>query len=63
LSDDTAAVTTLLTPTRRHQPVSSLADVQSVIRGAGDSFLLLACDGVWDVMGSAEAIAFIAGTH
>ena len=25
-----------------------------------DQFVLLACDGVWDVMGSAEAVTFLA---
>ncbi len=42
------------------QPVSTEADVFSVARQADDSFALVACDGVWDVMESAEAVDFCA---
>ena len=40
--------------------MSSVADVRVVERQPADAFLLLACDGVWDVMRSVEAISFVA---
>ena len=42
------------------QPVSAEPDVRSTKRLRSDHFLLLACDGVWDVMSSADAVALVA---
>ena len=44
------------------QPVSSLADIFYGVRQPNDSFILIACDGVWDVMGSAEAAEYCAAS-
>lgn len=41
------------------QPVSPEPEVRSTKRLSSDQFVLLACDGVWDVMSSADAIAFV----
>ena len=42
------------------QPVSSEPDVRCTARLQADLFVVLACDGVWDVMSSADVIALIA---
>ena len=39
--------------------ISATPDVLTVGREAGDEFILLACDGIWDVVGSQEAVDFI----
>lgn len=45
----------------RRQPVTALPEVTCTPRDAkGDRFLLLACDGVWDVMSNEDAVLFIA---
>lgn len=45
----------------RRQPVTALPDVTCTPRDAkSDRFLLLACDGVWDVMSNEDAVQFIA---
>lgn len=41
------------------QVVSAEPDVQVVPRQPGDEFLVIACDGVWDVMSSQDAVDFI----
>ncbi|KAL3892886.1 MAG: hypothetical protein SGPRY_014688, partial [Prymnesium sp.] len=41
------------------QPVSADPEMRCVMRLRDDRFLLLACDGVWDVMSSADAIEFV----
>jgi len=41
------------------QMISATPDVLTVRRVAGDEFILLACDGIWDVVGSQEAVDFI----
>eukprot|EP00933_Yihiella_yeosuensis_P081191 TRINITY_DN94752_c0_g1_i1.p1 TRINITY_DN94752_c0_g1~~TRINITY_DN94752_c0_g1_i1.p1 ORF type:complete len:444 (-),score=59.06 TRINITY_DN94752_c0_g1_i1:244-1575(-) len=43
------------------QIVSCVPEVHSVRRQSNDEFLLLACDGVWDVMESQEAVNFVSG--
>lgn len=42
------------------QPVSADPEMRCVMRLRDDHFLLLACDGVWDVMSSTDAIDFVA---
>ena len=42
------------------QPVSAVPEVALSARRVGDQFVLLACDGVWDVMSSPQAVAFVA---
>mmetsp|Transcript_1666 Transcript_1666/g.5689 ORF Transcript_1666/g.5689 Transcript_1666/m.5689 type:complete len:357 (+) Transcript_1666:167-1237(+) len=41
------------------QMICSTPDVLTYKREADDEFLLLACDGVWDVLGSQEAVDFV----
>ena len=41
------------------QPVSADPEMRCVMRLRDDHFLLLACDGVWDVMSSTDAINFV----
>jgi protein phosphatase 1G len=41
------------------QMVTALPEVQSVRLSAGDEFLILACDGIWDVMSSQQAVDFV----
>lgn len=42
------------------QPVSAEPEVRCTARLRSDHFVVLACDGVWDVMSSADVVAFIA---
>jgi len=42
------------------QMVSSTPDVITVCREENDEFIVIACDGVWEVMSSQEAVDFIA---
>lgn len=41
------------------QMISCTPDVQTFRREAEDEFLLVACDGIWDVLGSQEAVDFV----
>mmetsp|Transcript_41255 Transcript_41255/g.95517 ORF Transcript_41255/g.95517 Transcript_41255/m.95517 type:complete len:391 (+) Transcript_41255:114-1286(+) len=41
------------------QIICSTPDVLTFKREADDEFLLLACDGIWDVLGSQEAVDFV----
>jgi len=43
------------------QMICSTPDVQTYPREADDEFLLLACDGIWDVIGSQDAVDFVRG--
>lgn len=43
------------------QMVVSTPEVRKVAREAGDEFLILACDGVWDVISSQDAVDFVRG--
>lgn len=42
------------------QPMSNVADISTATLGEKTEFLLLASDGLWDVMGSQAAVDFIA---
>jgi len=41
------------------QMISSTPDVMTVRRQESDEFLIVACDGVWEVMSSQEAVDFV----
>jgi len=41
------------------QMICATPDVQAFPREAGDEFLVIACDGVWDVMGCQDVVDFI----
>lgn len=41
------------------QKISSEADTTVIERTDGDEFLILACDGIWDVMSNAQAYTFV----
>ena len=43
------------------QMVTALPDVRTEALRKGDEFLLLACDGIWDVMSSQAAVQFVRG--
>jgi len=49
------------TPDKRpeEQPVSPEPDIRVRARGEGVEFLVLACDGVWDVMSNDEVIGYV----
>lgn len=41
------------------QMICATPDVQSFKREAGDEFMLVACDGVWDVLSNQDAVDFV----
>lgn len=41
------------------QIISSKPDLVTCQREAGDEFLLLACDGIWEVLGNQDAVDFV----
>jgi protein phosphatase 1G len=41
------------------QMVTALPDVQAERLVSGDEFLIIACDGIWDVMSSQQAVDFV----
>jgi len=41
------------------QMICSTPDVVTFRREAGDEFLIVACDGIWDVLGSQDAVDFV----
>ncbi|CAM9783645.1 unnamed protein product, partial [Hapterophycus canaliculatus] len=41
------------------QQVISRPDVHSIQLTDADSFLILACDGVWDVLSNQEAVSYV----
>eukprot|EP01062_Namystynia_karyoxenos_P015087 TRINITY_DN1547_c0_g6_i1.p1 TRINITY_DN1547_c0_g6~~TRINITY_DN1547_c0_g6_i1.p1 ORF type:complete len:357 (+),score=79.76 TRINITY_DN1547_c0_g6_i1:202-1272(+) len=43
----------------REQPVTSFPDVAVTALAEGDEFAVVASDGVWDLMGNAEVVAFV----
>mmetsp|Transcript_90553 Transcript_90553/g.286922 ORF Transcript_90553/g.286922 Transcript_90553/m.286922 type:complete len:366 (-) Transcript_90553:138-1235(-) len=43
------------------QMVCCTPEVQTFRREAGDEFLIVACDGIWDVLSSQEAVDFVHG--
>ncbi|KAG7995746.1 hypothetical protein I3843_01G124400 [Carya illinoinensis] len=40
-------------------PLSAEPDVQQVVLTADDEFLIIGCDGIWDVMSSQYAVSFV----
>jgi len=43
----------------KDQVVSCTPDVQTFRRQPGDEFMLIGCDGVWDVLSSQQAVDFV----
>ena len=43
------------------QPVSAEPEVRCTVRLKTDDFVLLACDGVWDVISNNDCVAFVCG--
>jgi hypothetical protein len=43
------------------QAVTAAPEIMPQARHADDEFVILACDGIWDVMSSQECINFVAG--
>lgn len=41
------------------QIICSTPDVQTVTRGNNDEFMIIACDGVWDMMSSQDVVDFV----
>lgn len=41
------------------QMISAMPDVATFDREAGDEFVIIACDGVWDVVGNQDAVDFV----
>lgn len=41
------------------QIICSTPDVHTFRREAGDEFVIIACDGIWDVLGSQDAVDFV----
>lgn len=41
------------------QAVTALPEVRSATLGGGDEFMVLACDGIWDVMTSQQCVDFV----
>jgi len=41
------------------QKVSAASDMTTIARDASDEFLLLCCDGIWDVMSNEDAVEFV----
>lgn len=44
------------------QKVTAASDMTTIARDASDEFLLLCCDGIWDVMSNEDAVEFVS-TH
>lgn len=43
----------------QNQKICSAADMTTIQRAADDDFLLLCCDGIWDVMSNQQAVDFV----
>lgn len=41
------------------QKVTAASDMTTIARDASDEFLLLCCDGIWDVMSNEDAVEFV----
>lgn len=41
------------------QAITAAPELRAVTLGRGDEFLLLACDGIWDVLSSQQAVDFV----
>lgn len=41
------------------QPVLAIPEVTIHERSARDSFIVMACDGIWDVMSNQQAVDFV----
>lgn len=57
LGDFTYKEVTSLPPER--QKISNVADIIVVPRGDTDDFLIVACDGIWDVVTNQQAVSFV----
>lgn len=49
----------MFTSSVTRQKITCLADVEIIERSPSDSFLIMACDGIWDVVSNAGMVVFV----